>query len=336
MRIDNEVKLDFDDVLVRPKRSTLSTRADVTLEREFSFPHAKHKWTGIPVVASNVNVIGTLKVAEVLSRFKMLTMLRKTYTVDDIVNADVSTKVMENIVLTAGTSEADLRRIDEIMTELPDINKICLDVANGYTTMFSNYVKSVRSQYPDLIIFAGATATAEMTEQLIIDGADAVRVGIGPGSVCTTRKVAGVGYPQLSAIIESADAAHGIWGHVMSDGGCRVPGDVVKAFAGGADFVILGGMFAGHEETGSDYYGMASHTAMRENYGGTPDYRAAEGKHVKIPPRGKLENTVKEILGGLRSACTYVGADRLKHLTRRTTFIRVNRQRNTVFDEYDV
>ena len=188
----------------------------------------------------------------------------------------------------------------------------------------------------------GNVVTGDMTEELVLAGADIVKVGIGPGSVCTTRKMTGVGYPQLSAVIECADAAHGLKGRICSDGGCTRPGDVAKAFGGGADFVMLGGMFAGHEESGGEteiingkkmrgFYGMSSKNAMDKYSGGVAKYRAAEGKFVWIEDRGPVEQTCQDILGGVRSACTYVGAKRLKELTMRTTFVRVSQQLNEVF-----
>ncbi|CAK0754639.1 GMP reductase [Gammaproteobacteria bacterium] len=215
-------------------------------------------------------------------------------------------------------------------------------MANGYTRVLVEFLRKLRQTYPDITIMAGNVVTGEMTEELILDGADIVKVGIGPGSVCTTRKMAGVGYPQLSAVIECADAAHGLGGLICSDGGCTSPGDIAKAFGGGADFVMLGGMLAGHDECSNDtverdgmwmkrFYGMSSRTAMDKYAGGVADYRAAEGKEVLIAPRGPVDATVQEILGGLRSACTYVGARKLKELSKRTTFVRVTRQLNEVF-----
>ncbi len=200
----------------------------------------------------------------------------------------------------------------------------------------------MREAHPDSIIIAGNVVTGEMVEELLLSGADIVKVGIGPGSVCTTRIKTGVGYPQLSAIIECADAAHGLSGQIISDGGCTNPGDIAKAFGAGADFVMLGGMFAGHDECGGDvverdgkrvmlFYGMSSETAMSKHSGGVADYRASEGKTVHVPYRGPVDDTVKDILGGLRSACTYVGAHQLKELTKRTTFVRVREQHNPVF-----
>ena len=215
-------------------------------------------------------------------------------------------------------------------------------MANGYSEHFVEFVKKTREQYPDKVIIAGNVVTGEMVEELLLSGADLVKVGIGPGSVCTTRVKTGVGYPQLSAIIECADAAHGLGGQIISDGGCTSPGDVAKAFGAGADFVMLGGMLAGHDESGGEiiqkdgkvfkqFYGMSSSTAMEKHVGGVAEYRASEGKTVEVPYRGEVENTLQDILGGLRSTCTYVGAQRLKELTKRTTFIRVSEQENQIY-----
>lgn len=225
----------------------------------------------------------------------------------------------------------------------PALNFVCIDVANGYSEHFVQFVAKAREAWPTKTICAGNVVTGEMCEELILSGADIVKVGIGPGSVCTTRVKTGVGYPQLSAVIECADAAHGLGGMIVSDGGCTTPGDVAKAFGGGADFVMLGGMLAGHEESGGRiveengekfmlFYGMSSESAMKRHVGGVAEYRAAEGKTVKLPLRGPVENTARDILGGLRSACTYVGASRLKELTKRTTFIRVLEQENRIFN----
>jgi GMP reductase len=217
-----------------------------------------------------------------------------------------------------------------------------LDVANGYSQRFIDFVKDVRDKWPDKILIAGNVVTSEMTEALLLAGADIIKIGIGPGSVCTTRKVAGVGFPQLSAVMECADAAHGLGGFIMADGGCQSPGDVSKAFGAGADFVMLGGLLAGHDECEGDvvdvdgeaykrFYGMSSNTAMEKHSGGVATYRASEGKTVQVKYRGPVEDTIKQILGGVRSACTYTGARTLKQLPKCTTFVRVNRQLNTIF-----
>merc|ERR1719453_1798279 len=237
-----------------------------------------------------------------------------------------------------------MAKLDEILTACPGVGLICLDVANGYSEFFVDTVKRVRARWPEHTIMAGNVVTKEMTEELIFSGADIIKVGIGPGSVCTTRKQTGVGYPQLSAVMECADAAHGLRGRVVSDGGCTCAGDVAKAFGGGADFVMLGGMLAGHDECAGEmiqeggeyfkvFYGMSSDTAMKKHAGGVAEYRSSEGKTVRVPYRGPVDETIRDILGGVRSACTYVGAGELREISKRTTFVRVTQQLNTVFTD---
>ena len=330
MRIDSEIKLDFNDVLICPKRSTLNSRREVNLHREFKFRHAPLHLNCVPLMASNMDTSGTFEIARVASQYNVLTCLHKFY---DLADFDRE-QFFNHIVVTTGTSEEDFNKVKLIMEKHNDkLQMICIDVANGYTEGFLTFVKKMRATYPEKVLIAGNVVTGDMTQELILAGADIVKVGIGPGSACTTRMMTGVGYPQLSAIIECADAAHGLGGHIIADGGCKEPGDVAKAFAGGADFVMLGGMFAGHDESGGElieengqtfklFYGMSSDTAMHKYYGGIADYRASEGATFKVPYKGKVEQTLKSILGGLRSACTYVGASRLKQLTKRTTFVR--------------
>lgn len=345
MRIEEDLKLGFKDVLIRPKRSTLKSRSDVQLEREFTFKHSGIAWSGVPIIAANMDTVGTFAMAQALASFDILTAVHKHYTVEqwsDFVKS-ASESVLRHIMVSTGTSEADFTKTKQILALHPGLNFICIDVANGYSEHFTQFVSKAREAWPGKTICAGNVVTGEMCEELILSGADIVKVGIGPGSVCTTRVKTGVGYPQLSAVIECADAAHGLGGQIVSDGGCTVPGDVAKAFGGGADFVMLGGMLAGHEESGGTvveengekfmlFYGMSSESAMTRHVGGVAQYRAAEGKTVKLPLRGPVENTARDVLGGLRSACTYVGASRLKELTKRTTFIRVAEQENRVFN----
>ncbi|ELT96879.1 hypothetical protein CAPTEDRAFT_157742 [Capitella teleta] len=343
-RIDQDVKLDFKDVLFRPKRSTIRSRADVDLYREYSFRNSKRTYTGVPVVASNMDTVGTFEMAKVLASHGMFTTVHKHYSVDDWVEfAKINPKAVPNVAVSSGMRSGDLDRLSEILKAIPELGFICLDVANGYSEHFVSFVRTVREQFPTHTIIAGNVVTGEMVEELILSGADIIKVGIGPGSVCTTRKKTGVGYPQLSAVIECADAAHGLGGHIISDGGCTCPGDVSKAFGSGADFVMLGGMLAGHDESGGEmvekngkkmkqFYGMASKTAMKKyNAAQDTEYRASEGKTVEIAYRGPVEATVQDILGGVRSTCTYVGASKLKELSKRTTFIRVSQQINEVF-----
>jgi len=344
MFLDNDLKLGFSDVLIRPKRSNLKSRSQVDLLRNFTFLHSKREWSGVPVIAANMDTTGTFEVAEVLATHGMLTAIHKHYSVAewDAYLAERSDAIYRRIMVSTGTSEADFEKLTRIMTKHPKLDFICIDVANGYAESFVAYVRKVRAAFGDKTIVAGNVVTGEMVEELLLSGADIVKVGIGPGSACTTRVKAGVGYPQLSAVIECADAAHGLGGRIISDGGCTCPGDVAKAFGGGADFVMLGGMFAGHDESGGQimerdgqqyklFYGMSSTTAMDKHAGGVASYRASEGKTVEVPYRGPIEDTVRDILGGVRSACTYVGASALKELTKRTTFIRVQEQENRVF-----
>ncbi len=335
MRVNRDFKLDFDDVLIRPKRSTLSSRRLVDLNRKFTFRHSEDVWEGIPVIAANMDTTGTFEIADSLKKEKMLTAIHKFYSLDDWAKAIKSNQIeLEHCAVTFGVEEAESAEEFFNFLKKNNLDKpkfICLDVANGYTELFLDLVKRIRENFNNPLI-AGNVVTGEMTEALILAGADIVKIGIGPGSVCTTRTVTGVGYPQLSAIIECADAAHGLRGHVISDGGCSTPGDVAKAFGAGADFVMLGGMFAGHEESGGEliekdgkkykqFYGMSSDTAMERYYGDIKNYRASEGETISLEYKGPIDKTVQQILGGLRSAATYVGAKDIKNLPKCTTFI---------------
>lgn len=343
MRIENDIKLDFKDVLIRPKRSTLTSRADVDIRRDFRFRHAPVTYDGIPVIASNMDTTGTFEMARALDAFGLSTALHKHYAIDDSVAFFRGLERKSAAFYSMGITTADEQKFRRVMEAAGDaVQYVCIDVANGYHENFVTFVTRIRSAFPQVVIMAGNVVTGEMTEELILSGADIVKVGIGPGSVCTTRMMTGVGYPQLSAIIECADAAHGLSGLICADGGCTTPGDVAKAFGGGADFVMLGGMFAGHDESGGEvverdgqryqrFYGMSSRTAMDRYAGGVAKHRAAEGKEVLLPHRGPVAQTAQDILGGVRSACTYVGARRLKELSKRTTFVRVTSQVNEVF-----
>ena len=346
MRIEYDIKLGFKDVMFRPKRSTLKSRSNVDLEREFTFLHTGKKWKGVPLIAANMDTVGTFEMAEALSAHHIITAVHKHYSLAQWSDFLENQKddIYDYIALSTGTGKEDEQKTKELISKFPKINFICIDVANGYSEHFVAFVQRMRKNFPDKMIIAGNVVTGEMVEELLLAGADVIKVGIGPGSVCTTRVKTGVGYPQLSAIIECADSAHGLGGQIIADGGCKVPGDVAKAFGGGADFVMLGGMFAGHDESGGEmvdengkkfrlFYGMSSQTAMDKHSGGVAEYRASEGKTVKVPYKGPVENTVKDILGGVRSTCTYVGAGKLKELSKRTTFIRVNEQENQVFGD---
>ena len=338
MKMINEIKLDYKDVLIRPKRSVLRSRKQVDLQRQYKFRNSKNAWSGIPIMAANMDGVGTFSMAHELSLSNMFTCITKQNTPKDWYNqfGEIDT---DYLAISVGTNEEDYKKAQEVIATC-NLNWICIDVANGYSEHFVNFVRKVRKDYPKLNIIAGNVVTADMTQELILAGADIVKVGIGPGSVCTTRIQTGVGYPQLSAVIECADAAHGLNGHIVADGGCTCPGDVAKALGAGADFVMLGGMLAGHDEGGGiinlkketvQFYGMSSDTAMNKHNGGVADYRSSEGRTVEIKYKGPVYGTIKNILGGLRSTCTYVGAPSLKQLSKCTTFIRCTQQFNSVF-----
>ena len=347
MRIEEDLKLDYTDVLFKPKRSKLTSRRDVDLTRTFKFHNSGRTWTGVPVMASNMDGVGTFAMAKVFQKHKMLTIIKKHYTVDDWQEAVNSGLELGNVSVCAGTGaiwdkdSVDYTTMTTVLEKYPDIPFICVDVANGYHENFGEFVETIRNKWPDKTLIAGNVITAEMTEELILRGADIVKCGIGPGSVCTTRLMTGVGVPQLSGVMECADAANGIGGHVIADGGCVYPGDVAKAFGAGAHFVMLGGMLAGHDESEGqvvggkvEFYGMASDRAMEVHGARKDGYKGAEGKVVSIPHRGPVEDSLVEILGGVRSTCTYIGARRIKDMPKCTTFVRCNTPVNTVFNQY--
>jgi GMP reductase len=343
MRIEQDMKLDFKDVLIRPKRSTLTSRSEVDISRDFVFLHSQRKYHGIPIIAANMDATGTFEMARALGKHQLSAALHKHYDEAQILAFFAEQSPPSGAFYSMGIMPHDYDKFCRVMEAAGGtIQNVCVDVANGYTKSFVSFIVKLRANFPDITIMAGNVVTGEMTEELILDGVDIVKVGIGPGSVCTTRRMSGVGYPQLSAIIECADAAHGLRGLICADGGCTSPGDLAKAFGAGADFVMLGGMLAGHDECDSEmvdeggvrkmrFYGMSSREAMNKYAGGVAEYRASEGKEVLLDYRGPVDNTVQEILGGVRSACTYVGARKLRELSKCTTFIRVSQQLNEVF-----
>ena len=376
MRLESDLKLDYKDVLIRPKRSTLGSRGEVSLERSYRFRNyepdfpeniEENNYRGIPIMAANMDGVGTFEMADTLGRMGLFTCLVKTYTVEQLIkffNFEPGGGLCRTdyAAMSIGVSNSDYDKFCKVVIAAEDrLKYLCIDVANGYTETFVTHIKNIRERYPHIVIIAGNVVTGEMTEELILSGADIVKVGIGPGSVCTTRIQTGVGYPQLSAVIECADAAHGLGGHIIADGGCTCPGDVAKAFAAGADFVMLGGLLAGHDQGGGEvitkyyqtneyyldennhsryvdeqkqfvqFYGMSSKAANDKHFGGLKEYRASEGREVLVPYRGDVQATVQEILGGLRSTCTYAGAKSLKQLSKCTTFVRVTQQFNAVY-----
>ena len=371
MRIEADLKLDYSDVLLRPKRSTLGSRKDVSVERTYKFRNSDQQYTGVPIMAANMDGVATFEMANKLAGMGLFTCLVKTYDAKQLINffdcADTEQRITRsnNVAYSMGITNKDYDKFLSVMEQTDgNIKYVCVDVANGYTRFFSKYIAKLRQQFKDIVIIAGNVVTGDQTQELILSGADIIKVGIGPGSVCTTRIQTGVGYPQLSAVIECADAAHGLGGHVIADGGCTSPGDVAKAFAAGADFVMLGGMLAGHTEGGGEvitkmyetnehklvdsdlgqvwqrvteekkfvsFYGMSSDAANTKHFGGLKEYRSSEGREVLVPYRGPVDGTIQNILGGLRSTCTYVGAPTLKQLSKCATFVRVNNQFNRIF-----
>jgi GMP reductase len=377
MRIEEDLKLDYSDVLIRPKRSTLGSRKEVQLTRRYTFrnymptemsmeilrPESSPHYNGIPIIASNMDGVGTFAMADKLAEAEIFTCLVKTYSVQELVGyfdaeENAAQERTQYVAMSIGITERDHDKFRDVYEQVGDkLKYVCIDVANGYSTRFRDFVAQFRQSYPNIVIIAGNVVTGEMTEELILAGADIIKVGIGPGSVCTTRIQTGVGYPQLSAVIECADAAHGLGGHIIADGGCTCPGDVAKAFAAGADFVMLGGMLAGHDEGGGEvitkkyitdefednsrvfktkqfvqFYGMSSESANDKHFGGLKEYRSSEGRTVLVPYRGAVARTIQDILGGVRSTCTYAGAIKLKHLSKCTTFIRTNQQFNRTYE----
>ena len=338
MRIEEDIKLDYSDVLIRPKRSTLISRFDVKMDRTYRFVNSKKEWTGIPIMASNMDTVGTFEMHKALSKHEIVTCIARHY------NSDSDNwwklpyeKNTNTLCVMGGIADWDMKQTINIYNNTRPAF-IGLDVANGYTISFVDAVKKLRDACPDATIIAGNVVTADMTQELILSGADIIKVGVGPGSVCTTRIKTGVGYPQLSAVMECADAAHGLDGHIIADGGCNNSGDIAKAFAGGADFVMIGGMLAGHDECDGEivdgkmrFYGMSSNTAMDRHKVGKREYRGEEGKTVEVDYKGPVKDTIIDILSGVRSACTYVGAKKLKTLSKCSTFVRVNNTHNTVF-----
>jgi GMP reductase len=377
MRIDQDLKLDYKDVLIRPKRSTLKSRSEVSLERSFYFrnfvpdfpdncsedPH----YRGVPIMAANMDGVGTFAMADTLGEQGIFTCLVKTYSAEDLIEFYYLDGLYrtEYVAMSIGTSQADFDKLCTVYEKVENnLKYVCMDIANGYSEHFTSHVRKVREAFPHLVIIAGNVVTGEMTEELILAGADIIKVGIGPGSVCTTRIQTGVGYPQLSAVIECADAAHGLGGHIIADGGCTCPGDVAKAFAAGADFVMLGGMLAGHDEGDGkvvtkkyvtnevqwnvvmggyepvyetkdfvQFYGMSSEAANTKHFGGLKEYRSSEGRQVLVPYRGEVAATVQDLLGGIRSTCTYAGAKTLKQLSKCTTFVRCTQTHNSVYEK---
>jgi GMP reductase len=366
-KIIEGIKLDYDDVLICPKRSSLNSRSEVSLIRDFTFKYSPRKLTCSPIFVANMDTTGTFAMAKSLCPQDALVALHKHYSLDDLIQFYLSNpEINDKVFYSLGTSDSDLEKLYMVLERLKnnDISypNICVDVANGYSEKFVKTLADIRSNCEDAIILAGNVVTANMTEELIMHGwVDIVKVGIGPGAVCTTRLKTGVGYGQVSACLECADAAHGLGAHICADGGCKHPGDICKAFGCNSDFVMLGNMFAGTDECEGEwtyeyrgavtnldgttrsewwqsfpghktqqrkktfkFYGMSSKEAMEKHSGGVANYRTSEGRCVTMPYKGLATDILADIYGGLRSSCTYIGAEKIKDFGKKTTFIRVN------------
>jgi GMP reductase len=352
MRIENDVKLDFSDVLIRPKRSTLTSRKSVELERTFTFMHSGRTWTGVPIAAANMDTTGTFEMARALKQHRMITTLHKHYAVEELAEFFGEFDAPDYVAYSLGIRDEDFEKLGKVLDAGlgSQFNFVVLDVPNAYLERFIIKVEDLRALCPGHTIIAGNCVTNEITEEILLRGADIVKVGIGSGSACTTRRMTGVGYPQLSAVIECSDAAHGISnpatgvGLVMSDGGATDPSDAAKAFC--ADFLMSGQFFAGFDQSGGrvverdgerfkEYYGMSSSAAMKSHYGGVAKHRASEGREVLLPHKGDVHDFVDELFGSLRSTATYIGALKLKEFSKRATFLMVNNQLNRSLEPYE-
>ena len=334
------MKLDFSSVLIQPQASELNSRSEVNLEcSKQTFKHSKRTWTGVPIIAANMDTTGTFSVYQELSKYKIITALHKFYTVDDfkVAHRDLDMNP-DYFMVSVGVHDNELEKLLQINTVMP-FKWICIDIANGYIPKLLRFCQYVRKRFPGHIIVAGNVVTPERVSELLNHGVDVVKVGIGPGAACTTRIQTGVGMPQLSAIQDCAKVAHAEGGMIIGDGGITCPGDMAKAFGGGADFVMAGSLFAGHdenpgamiEEKGQKYklfYGMSSRKAMETHYGKMAEYRSSEGRALKIKYKGKLRDTVLNYLGGLRSTCTYINAKCIDEMEVNTTFVIVSNQAN--------
>lgn len=363
LRVSSEIKLDFSDVLIVPQRSDLSSRSEVDITREYSFAHTDRKWTGTGIIAANMGTTGTFEMAKALAKYKCLTALHKFYSVEQLVEFFTENpEILQYTMYTVGIGEVDYQKIKQVQRELDSDDFpyfLNIDVANGYMQCFIDTVEKYRKEFPKAIIMAGNIVTPNIAEELVLKGADIVKVGIGPGQVCETRIVTGCGYPQLSAIAECAFAAHGKpHGLVCADGGCSYIGDISKAFAAGGDFVMLGSMFAGTDECHGEwiyktkidhtvnpplvhteqvkdklkFYGMSSAYAQEKFNGGMNKYRASEGRVVYVDYKGSVESVIQSILGGLRSTGSYIGAKRIKDFPKCAQFIKVT---NTHHKKYE-
>ena len=343
--ISNEKYYDFNDVLILPKSSKLNSRSEVKLEKTFVFKN-NITWTGIPIIAANMTSVGTLEVYNTLSKYKIITALHKFYKLKDLIEYKKNTKLNSDyFMISTGISDSDYNNLVTILENKEfEVKFICIDVANGYIENLKEFCKKVRQNFPNKVIVAGNITTKEGVLDLISCGVDIIKAGIGGGSSCTTRIQTGVGMPQLSCVLECSEGVKNSGSYLISDGGITCPGDLAKAFGGGADFVMIGGAFAAHDENPGEliidektgekfkfFYGMSSSYAMKNNYATNSNthYRSSEGREIKIKYKGSLDTSVHNYLGGLRSTCTYTNSANIQELSQNCKFILVNNQFNS-------
>lgn len=364
----SEMQLDFKDVLIQPRKSHLSSRSEVNLVQHYKFKHSKQTYTGVPVIVANMDTTGTMNMAKEMAKHQTMCALHKHYSLKDLQNffssIDSSNQVdvdliaqnkhhLQHTFYSMGIVASDLKKFEEIVAKvgifdeskphLGGVRAVCIDVANGYMEALVKFCQELRKTHTNLIIMAGNVVDSQMTHELLERGmVDIVKVGIGSGSVCQTRVVAGVGRPQFSAILECQSVADNLGGYIVSDGGVTCIADFSKAFAVGCFGVMSGGMFSGHSECEQEvvekdgqqfiaFYGMSSTQAMNKYSNGVANYRASEGKLVHIPFKGSVNQTIEGILGGVRSAHTYVGAKNMKEFAQKAHFYRVSQEVNEIY-----
>jgi GMP reductase len=349
MRISEKTYIDYNDVLIVPQRSSLDSRKNVLLSREYKIRGKLLVGTG--VIAANMNTTGSFSIARTLSTDGMYSALHKYHDQEDVIRFFSNGSTLEqnlirdHVFYTLGTSDTEWAKLEYLTSKLPQSfmpQLICLDAANGYTKVFTDQLVLIRKYYPDSVIMAGNVVTPNMVEELIMLGADIVKIGVGSGAVCETRIKTGVGVPQLSAVDECAYVAHGLGAYICADGGITCVGDICKAFCAGSDFVMIGSMFAGTDECDGEWissdngpvlkhHGSASREAQ-ELVGEMAEYKTSEGKEVLVPRKGSISSIVQDIKGGIASCCTYIGATRIKDMPKCASFVKVNRTHNTLYN----
>ena len=374
MQIINETQLDFSDVLIKPRRSSIDSRSKVDITREYKFKWCPYVIKGTGIMQANMGTIGNFEVSRKMLDKGLFACLHKHHNIDILIKfykelIKRGDDTWRRCLLGIGLRDNGIDKLRQINKELGIQVGIKFDVPNGYIPQVKDKVIELRKEFPEMFIMVGNVVTGDITEDLILSGADCVAVGIGGGSACRTREKTGCGRPQLSTVIECADAAHQVGGMICSDGGITCPGDICKAFGGGADFIMIGGLFAGTDEAEGEiitkwistgeydrvsydsgyifkphfeekkfkqFYGMSSTLAQEKFQGGMKNYRASEGVVIEVPYSGSMDSILEDMLGSIRSMMTYIGAKNLKNIPKQCVFYKVNNQRNHIFDSHMV